>query len=45
MLGAQTQRHPAGAERGLLLPRSALPSGAQAADLPSVLYPGPHRGA
>lgn len=30
MLGAQTQRHPAGAEPGLQLPRSALPSGAQA---------------
>lgn len=30
MLGAQTQRHPAAAEPGLLLPRSALPSGAQA---------------
>lgn len=30
MLGAQTQRHPAGVEPGLQLPRSALPSGAQA---------------
>lgn len=34
MLGAQTQRHPAGAEPGLLLPRSALPSGAQALACP-----------